>query len=212
MTRSKWIAGSAALLLAGAGAGASGVGSSSAASPARAAPTASPPTPPAKLTGSLMHRRAHTLKVGSPIKASSLAQRIFVNAHDGFAMAATGEAQYPARTTDGGASWKTFGPALHVNAAQAPLAVTDIGVANRRTVYFYGSGQVVDVTTDGGKQWWQTFTTELSLAVVPGVSGRLVWITQDSTGNNGTNAATWPYESTDGGRVWHYTTALGGGF
>ena len=88
--------------------------------------------------------------------------------------------------------------------------MTEIGVANRRTVYFYGSGQAVDVTSDGGEQWWRTFTEELSLAVVPGISGRLVWVTQDSP--SGGAASTWTYESSNGGRVWRRTTALGGGF
>jgi photosystem II stability/assembly factor-like uncharacterized protein len=165
---------------------------------------------PKKLTGARITRPEHTLKPGKIVHPSSLGQRVYVNAHDGFALAAVGQAQYPAETTDGGASWKTFGPALHVNAAQAPLAVTSVGAANAHTVYYYGAGQAVDVTSDGGKTWWRTLCSELSLAVVPGVSGRLVWITQDSP--RGGAALTWPYESTDGGRVWHYTTALGGGF
>jgi hypothetical protein len=210
MSRSKWIAGSVAVALAGFGAGVGVVGVSSAASPP--ARVASPPTPPATLTAARITRPPHTLKPGTTVGASSLGQRVFVDGRHGFALSATGEAQYPAQTTNGGATWKTFGPALHLNAAQAPLGVTDVGAANRRTVYFYGSGQVVDITSDGGKQWWRAFTEELSLAVVPGASGRLVWITQDSTGNNGSHAVTWPYVTTDGGKVWHYTTALGGGF
>ncbi len=194
MSAGKWIAGSALALAVGV----AGVASAAA------------PKPPKKLVATLITRQPHTLKPGSPVKAASIEQRVFVNAGDGFALADTDSAQYPAKTTDGGATWKTFGPAVHLNALQAPLAVTEIGVANRRTVYFYGSGQAVDVTSDGGKQWWRTFTEELSLAVVPGISGRLVWVTQDSP--NGGAALTWTYESSDGGRVWHYTTALGGGF
>jgi hypothetical protein len=77
-------------------------------------------------------------------------------------------------------------------------------------VYFYGSGQAVDVTSDGGKHWYRALAPELSLAVVPGVSGRLVWIVQDGVNGSG-NAATWQYVSSDGGKVWHYSTALGGG-
>ncbi len=199
MTALKWIAGSATALAVGvAGVASAGVAEATA------------PKPPQKLVATRITRQAHTLKPGSPVKASSLGQRVFIDSEHGFALADTDSAQYPAETTDGGASWKTFGPALHLNALQAPLAVTEIGVANRRTVYFYGSGQAVDVTSDGGRQWWRTFTEELSLAVVPGISGRLVWVTQDSP--NGGAAFTWTYESSDGGRVWHYTTALGGGF
>jgi hypothetical protein len=179
---------------------------------AYAAPTgrAAKVSAPKTLTGSKITRPARTLNPGTAVKASSLGQRVYVNGHEGFALAAVGDAQYPAETTDGGASWSTFGPALHVNALQAPLSVTDVGAANAHTVYYYGSGQAVDVTSDGGKTWWRTLCPELSLAVVPGASGRLVWITQDSP--TGGAALTWPYESSDGGRVWHYTTALGGGF
>jgi hypothetical protein len=170
------------------------------------------PKPPKKIVATRITRPAHTLAVGTPVKASSLGQRVFVTATRGFSLAATGDAQYPAQTTNGGASWKTFGPALHLNAAQAPLAVTEVGAANARAVYYYGSGQAVDVTSNGGRTWWRAFAPELSLAVVPGVSGRLVWIVQDGTGSSGERALTWVYESTDGGRVWHYTDAVGGGF
>ncbi len=194
MSAVKWIAGPALAMAVGV----AGVAAAAA------------PKPPKKLVGAMITRPPRTLKPGTAVKASSLGQRVYVNGHDGFALAAVGDAQYPAKTTDGGTSWSTFGPALHVNALQAPLSVTNVGAANAHTVYYYGSGQAVDVTSDGGKTWWRTLCPELSLAVVPGASGRLVWVTQDSP--TGGAALTWPYESSDGGRVWHYTTALGGGF
>jgi hypothetical protein len=172
---------------------------------------AAAPTPPATITAAAIRRQPNTAKVGTHVSSSNLSQRVFVSAQVGFALGAVGEAQYPAESIDGGASWKTFGPALHVDAAQAPLSVTEVGALNKRTVYFYGAGQVVDVTGDGGKQWWQAVGPELSLAVVPTFSGRLVWLVQDGVGTNGTNAVTWQYVSSNGGKVWHYTTALGGG-
>jgi hypothetical protein len=199
MTRSRWIVPSYALLAAVVTASASPLYAQAASS-----------KPPKKLTAARIKRVPGTVAPGKLVHRSNLGQRVFVNAHDGFALAAVREAQYPAQTTDGGATWKTFGPALHVNAAQAPLAVTSVGASNAHTVYFYGAGQAIDVTSDGGKTWWRTLCPELSLAVVPGVSGRLVWITQNAP--TGGAALTWPYESSDGGRVWHYTTALGGGF
>jgi hypothetical protein len=199
LTAAPWkvLTGSALLLLAGCGLGTA---------------AAAAPTPPATITAQLIKVQPHTAKVGTTVPLSGLGQRVFINQRVGFALGSVGQAQYPAKTTDGGAVWKTFGPALHVNAAQAPLSVTEVGVANARTVYYFGSGQVVDTTGDGGKHWWRAFTQELSVAVVPGFGGRLVWFTQTSTGANGTNAVTWPYVSTNGGKVWHYTTALGGGF
>lgn len=179
---------------------------------ARAATNAANSTPPATITASRIRRRPRTARRGTLVKPSQLGQRVYVNNKLGFALGSVGQAQYPAKTTDGGAIWRTFGPALHVDAAQAPLSVTQIGVANARTIYFYGSGQVVDATGDGGRHWWRAFTDELSAAVVPGFGRRLVWFTQTTVGSNSSKAVTWVYTSTNGGKVWHYTTALGGGF
>jgi hypothetical protein len=180
------------------------------ASIAAAASLAAGPAPPATITAQLIKPSPQTAKVGTAVRSSNLSERVFVSNTAGFALGAVGDAQYPAETTNGGASWTTFGPALHVNAAQAPLSVTEVGAVNRRVVYFYGSGQAVDVTSDAGKHWYRALAPELSLAVVPGISGRLVWIVQDGVDGSG-NAATWPYVSSNGGKVWHYSTLLGGG-
>jgi hypothetical protein len=137
--------------------------------------------------------------------------RVFANVGDGFALADDNQAQYPAVTTDGGHSWRIAGPQLHVDAADAPEAVGSVGVAGPRTLFAFGSS-VIDVTTDGGRSWWETFLGELVVAVVPGPGGGLVAYVQQSLSNNSVNpAATWQYVSRDGGRHWHYTTALGGG-
>lgn len=205
LRHSKPLAACAVLLLAGAGVGTVVLGVSSAATP-------SAPTPPATLTAQLNKRQRGTAKVGTRVPLSGLGQRVFINQRVGFALGSVGQAQYPAKTTDGGAVWKTFGPALHLNAAQAPLSVTEVGATGARTIYFYGSGQVVDATGDGGKHWWRAFTQELSVAVVPGIGRRLLWFTQTAVNGNNANAVTWPYVSTNGGKTWHYTTALGGGF
>jgi hypothetical protein len=207
----KLVTGSAALLFVSFGLGTATLGASSAAtSPAGVATTSGTATPPARITARLIQRQPGTATPGTLVKSSGLGERVFINGRVGFALGSVGQAQYPAKTTDGGAVWKTFGPALHVNAAQAPLSVTQIGVANARTIYFYGSGQVVDTTGDGGKHWWQAFTEELSAAVVPGFGQHLLWFTQTAVGGNDANATTWVYTSNDGGKVWHYTTALGG--
>lgn len=202
---SKVLTGSTILLVAGCGLGSAMLDVSVAATPAA-------PTPTPTIRAQLITRQPRTAKLGTKVPLSGLGQRVFINRRVGYALGDFGSAQYPAKTTDGGATWKTFGPALHVNALQAPLAVTEIGVKNARTIYFFGSGQVVDATGDGGKHWWRAFSQELSVAVVPGIGSRLLWFTQSAAGASATNAVTWPYVSTDGGKVWHYTTALGGGF
>src|ERR1039458_4628570 len=98
-------------------------------------------------------------------------------------------------------------PALHIDAAQAPLSVTDLGVANLKTIYAYGSGQGIDTTGDGGKHWYGALFNGLVMAVVRGSSGRLVAFVDGSAGSSG---VTWQYISKNGGRTWTYDPNVGG--
>ena len=91
---------------------------------------------------------------------------MFTGAQRGFALVNTGEAQYPATTVNGGKTWKTDGPALHLNAAQAPLSVVDIGAAGPKTIFAWGTGQVIDTTSDGGATWYRATFFGLPVAVV----------------------------------------------
>jgi hypothetical protein len=175
----------------------------------RADSAAATPAPPATVTGGLIRSQPRTVKVGTRVPPTGIGQRVFVNGKDGFALGGVGQAQYPAATTDGGATWKTTGPALHLNAAQAPLAVTTVGVASRRTYFYYGAGTVVDSTSDGGKHWYRAFLGDFVLAVVPGANGQLVAIAQKATGA-GNRAVTWVYMSRNGGKLWRYDPNLGG--
>jgi hypothetical protein len=126
--------------------GAMGAGVSAAATGSAAAASA----PPKTVTASVITRRTGTLAPGTKVKSSNLGQRVFTDAKHGFALASVGSAQYPAATTDGGTIWKTDGPALHIDAAQAPLSVLDIGAASPKTVFAFGGGQVVDTAGAAG--------------------------------------------------------------
>jgi hypothetical protein len=198
---SKALAGTTALLLAGAGIGSVALGVSAAA-----------PRPQKTITAQRVSRRPETLAPGAVVKSSQLGTRTFPTSHDGFALATINSAQYPAETTDGGATWHTDGPALHIAAAQAPLSVTDSGAISAKTEYAYGGGEVVDVTSDSGKTWWSALLGDLVAAVVPGANGRLVAFVQIGLNSSGTKAETVQYVSRDGGRTWRYNTAFGGGF
>jgi photosystem II stability/assembly factor-like uncharacterized protein len=161
----------------------------------------------ATVTGTLITRPARTLAPGTSVRAGALvSQRVFVDAGHGFALAGVGQAQYPAATTDGGHTWRTDGPALHLDAAQAPLAVTEIGAAGRRTVFAYGSGQVIDTTSDGGKHWYRALFNGQPMAVVRDAFGHLVAFVDGETGGTGT----WQYVSKNGGRTWHHDSTVGG--
>ena len=85
MTAVKWIAGSATALALGiAGVASAGVAEATA------------PKPPQKLVATRITRQPHTLKPGSPVKASSLGQCVFIGSEHGFALPDTDAAQYPA--------------------------------------------------------------------------------------------------------------------
>ena len=111
--------------------------------------------PPKTVTATLITRSAGTLAPGRRLRPADIAgQRVFTDSKHGFALASLAGADYSVATTDGGRTWKTDGPALHLHAAQAPLAVVFIGAANRRTLFAWGGGQVIDTTSDGGKTWY----------------------------------------------------------
>jgi photosystem II stability/assembly factor-like uncharacterized protein len=131
-------------------------------------------------------------------------KRVFLGATHGFALAEVGQAEYPVVTNDGGKTWRTNGPALHLNAAQAPLAVTDAGAANRHTDFACCGGQVVDATADSGRHWWRAFLGDLVLAVTSRPGGKLIAVAQVAANASGTKAANWVYVSTDGGHHWNY--------
>lgn len=162
--------------------------------------------PPKTVTGSLVPPTLNTPKPGTVVPSSTLGERVFVNNADGFALTATDQAQLPAATTNGGTTWKIVGPALHVDAAQAPLVVSFIGAANVHTLYAYGGGQAVDVSTNGGKTWYRALFPGLSESVAPNFQGHLVAYEQLQPGS-----PIEQYVSKNGGRSWTLTTALFGG-
>lgn len=183
---------------------------SAAHAPARAA--AASPSPPHRLTGRRMRPRPGAVPRGTAVKPPDLfSTRVFANASVGFALASVDSAQYPARSVDGGRTWRIDGPQVHIDAADAAEGVQFVGVAGPRTFFAYGS-EAVDVTTDGGRTWWETFLGELVVAVVPGPRHELVAYVQQQLDANSTSlaAATWQYVSRDGGRDWIYSQRLGG--
>ena len=156
--------------------------------------------PPKTVTATQITRRKGTLATGSSVRAAAVSgQRVFTDAKHGFALASVGSAQYAVATADGGKTWKTYGPALHLNAAQAPLSVSFIGAVSRKTVFAWGGGQVIDATNDGGKHWYSAlFTTGSPVAVVRDIQGHITAFV-GSPGGGSTSR----YVSKDGGRTWH---------
>ena len=175
-------------------------------------------TPPlgaaSRLTAAVMRPRPGAVAPGTAVSSSDLfTQRVFATGRVGFAVANRGSAQYPVLTTDGGRTWRVDGPQVHVDAADGPEAVGYVGLAGPKAFFTYGSS-VVDVTTDQGRTWWETYMGELVTAVVsaPDGSGLVAYVQQSVSNAHPLNpAVTRQYVSDDGGRHWSYSTALGGG-
>ena len=173
-----------------------GVGSAAAAGPQQT------------VTATLISRPGQTLAPGSTVSASKIfGNRVFTGAQRGFALVDTGQAQYPAATVNGGKTWKTDGPALHLNAAQAPLAVIYIGAAGPKTIFAWGTGQVIDTTSDGGQHWYRA-----AVLRAPGGGGqepsgasRRVRRRGDERSNSSLQ-----YVSKNGGKTWRLDNTIGG--
>jgi hypothetical protein len=167
-------------------------------------------SPQCVLTGGRMGRRRSAFKLSPPgtvVRPSAVfGDRVFLNADEGVALANGDNAQYPVLSTNGGRVWRIDGPQLHIDAADGPEAVSYVGIAGPRTFFAYGSS-VVDVTTDRGRTWWETYLGEQVVAVVPSYHNELVAYVEQSLSNQHLNpAVTWQYVSPDGGRHWHYST------
>jgi hypothetical protein len=128
-----------------------------------------------------------------------------VSTQVGFALAGVGQAQYPAATFNGGRTWRTSGPALHLNAAQAPLGVSEVGALSRQVYFAAGGGEAVDATPDGGKHWYRALFNGGVLSVV-GRGGRLLAMIASNEASR--PAVNWVYGSNDGGRHWQYEETL----
>jgi hypothetical protein len=165
---------------------------------------AAPPSAQRTLSGGLISVRPGTLRRGTTVRSSRVFKRVFLDSQHGFALAGVGQAQYPAATGNGGRTWRTSGPALHINAAQAPLAVSEVGALSRRVYFAAGGGEVVDATPDGGKHWYQTLFPGGVLGAIP-ANGKLLAVVAD---NATSPANTWVYGSGDGGKTWHYEEGL----
>jgi hypothetical protein len=179
-----------------------------------AAIAAMTPAAPLHVSARRMRPRPFTMqpRPGTVVSSSDvITYRVFANASDGFTLANIDSAQYPARSLDGGRTWRIDGPQVHIDAADGPEDLSDVGVAGPRTFFAYGSS-AVDVTTDGGRTWWETFLGELVVAVVPdGYGNDLVAYVQEPLASNSiARAVTWQYVTRDGGRHWSYTPMLGG--
>jgi hypothetical protein len=189
-----------------------GVAASVATAGVAVAATTATPSPAHRIAAHRLRARPRAIRPGTRLLSPDLvSERVFPTARIGFALANDEDAQYPALSADGGRSWRIEGPQLHIDGADGPEAVSAVGTAGPHTFFAYGSS-VVDVTTNGGRSWWETFAGELVMAVVPGPRpGDLIAYVQQSHSDRRLDPArTWQYVTRDGGHTWTYSTDLAG--
>ena len=130
---------------------------------------------------------------------------VFANPRDGFGLGGQPGTTYPIATVDGGKTWRTSGPLLYIPAVHAAVAVNEAGMSGPRFWYAWGHGlTVIDVTTDAGKSWWQTFLPGRVLTVYADQisrCNRLIALIQPLTKR--THPPLWTYASANG-RHWTY--------
>ena len=177
----------------------------------RAATASSISPPPKHVVGARIRPSATgELRPGTPVRTTFTGVRVFANRTSGFAITDlrhAGDATYPVATADGGRTWRTVGPALHLPAAQAPLVVDQAGVAGPRTWFAWcaACNTVIDATSDGGRRWWRVFMPGPVLSVVGGPSARNGVSAIVAGGARG--ARVWVYASRDG-RRWTFDHSL----
>ena len=177
--------------------------------------TAASTTPAEDIAGSLMQGTSagvyKPLTPGAVVPSTELANEVFPDAQHGFALAITdgGQQTYPANTIDGGQTWRIDGPLLHLAAAQAAVAVTQIGAGDDHTAFAWtgGAGNVIDATNDGGQHWWTAFIGDSVVSVAADALGT-IWVVASGspTPSRPPLPPLWIYRSADGGAHWTYTS------
>jgi hypothetical protein len=149
-----------------------------------------------------------SIKPGTVVPGQLVSARSFADAAHGFGLyLSPGGEGFPARTADGGSTWRIDGPVFFAPAADGAAGVSYTGIASPRTYFAYGSS-AVDVTTNGGRLWWEAYLGESVVAVVARPAELIAVVQQSPSGNGSMAASTWVYVSTDGGRVWRYDDLL----
>jgi photosystem II stability/assembly factor-like uncharacterized protein len=139
----------------------------------------------------------------------------FSTSTDGFALVHRSTGTYVAQTEDQGRHW-VLASSTPLNRQGVPAAdgVGAIGTGPDGTVYAYpggAAGSVVDVSSDGGRQWKMASFPGTVADVVANVSS--LWVLVDGPARSGPPfppppPAGWLYVSTGGGKTWARRSTL----
>jgi photosystem II stability/assembly factor-like uncharacterized protein len=156
----------------------------------------------------------HELAAGSIVSLDEVASIAFATPEIGYALGGPVGYQYPLKTTDAGRRWTVDGSAFFLPTADAPASVSEIVATNSSEAFAYGGpggGSSVDVSTDGGAQWWSSYLGQGLMAVA--ARGSDLWaLAAGSFSSSRADAVppVWLYDSSDGGRTWRYKSSLDG--
>lgn len=81
--------------------------------------------------------------------------------------APTGAGQFPVRSTDGGARWTAAGPQLAADWAGGSLYYVTKVIPEGLDAVVMVSNSVIDVSTDGGRWWYQYLNAAANWAITP---------------------------------------------
>ncbi len=108
---------------------------------------------------------------------------------------------YPAISSDAGTSWRIDGPLFYMAAAQAPNITTAVDSLGSHGAYFWGQGgNVVKITTDGGRHWWVSVFYSQVYSVSESNGALRTVVFGNDVGKH--SVQTFLYVSTDSGRIW----------
>lgn len=152
---------------------------------------------PRTITASAVPANGRTFaRPGTVVRQAGLGNRVFVSRNDGFALWSGRGATYPACTSTAGRRWVICGPHLHVNAADAPDVVTQVG-ASGHEYFTYGGPEGAEsiVVSSNQRTWYRASMPGVPYAVAAGAHGKLfAFVVTDRSRTEWT--------STNAGRTW----------
>ena len=159
---------------------------------------------------------SNPLAYGSAIPVSELQTPVMIGGGVGFALTATdssGGYLYPARTSDGGATWQINGAWFGNPTADAGNFVDTIGGASSQVAWAWNSRPSdptapLYTTMDGGQQWYRTAWQGIVKSISQGSNGDLVArvapMTFEVNHRIVPSGSPGVYASTDGGGSWKF--------
>jgi photosystem II stability/assembly factor-like uncharacterized protein len=151
------------------------------------------------------------LPFGTLLSLSRTSGFSFANASTGYAIGSKNLFTYVLKTTDGGRIWRTVGPAFTTGGAEATAGIGAVNAVSASVAVVYGAQAttpVIAVTEDSGQRWWVADLGDVLLTEA--TKGSEIWalVSGPAPGIGPVRPPTWLYESSNGGRTWHFRSTV----